>query len=165
MTNHSVTSRVLFVAAIALGGCRDSAPINAGASPTAAPTLTPRAVMTVAGAGATVAVAISPRGAVGAVGSVTGRLTYDSTRLAFEGEATFTDGTLRAANGAAPGVVRFASASPRGIDLDQVAAFRFRVLREGDPGPIAVVLEEVHETSRANVTAAVTRSAAAEIRR
>ena len=165
MTLRTMHACAALVAACALAGCHDGAPVNAGASPAAAATLTPRAVVTVDGTSATVTIAVATQGAVGTVGSVTGRLVYDSTAMQFDSEGVIGDGTLRATNGTAAGVVRFASASPHGIDLSQVAQFRFHLARAGAIGPVAISLEEVHETSRANLSASARRSTAVEIRR
>jgi hypothetical protein len=93
---------------------------------------------------------------VGRIGSFTGRLRFDSLALAYVGEVSLTDATARASNREG-GVIRVAGMSANGIDAIHLAAFRFKVVNPAALGGVQFDLEEIHEVSRANVSAFVRR--------
>jgi hypothetical protein len=142
---------------LALEGCRDDRNVVSTTAATTQRSITPRVIVTPDGAGgAVLTVALDVQGDVGKIGSFTGRLKFDAAALAYDSEVTLSDGTTRAAN---PGVgeVRVAGASMTGIDLTQLAAFRFRVVNAAATSVPQFDVEELHELPGTNLSAIVRR--------
>ena len=143
---------------LAAQGCRDAGTLVPATGAQAPRSITPRVVVQPNGAAAVLTLTLELRGDVGKIGSFTGRLRFDPVALPYEGEVALSDGTTRASN-PGEGVVRFAGASLNGVDVTQLAAFRFKVVDEAALNTVQFDLEEVHELSRANMSAVVQRSA------
>ena len=147
-----------------LQGCRDTDRLASAPGAAARRTITPHVIVAPDGASAVLTLALDVHGDVGRIGSFTGRLRFDATQLAYDGEVPLTDGTMRASN-PGEGVIRIAGASLSGVDVAQLASFRFKVINAAGLSAVQFDIEEVHELSRANVTALVVRSGATGTRR
>jgi hypothetical protein len=151
--------------ALALGlaaqGCRDAANLVSTTGHLAPRSITPRVVVAPNGSGAVLTLALDVRGDVGKIGSFTGRLLFDPTALFYDGEVPFSDGTDRASN-PGDGVIRVAGASLNGVDVTNLAAFRFKVINAAALQQVRLELDEVHELSRANLNVLVRRSPVAQ---
>ena len=87
-------------------------------------------------------------------GSMTARLTYDSTALAFLREEPLPDAATRIINPAS-GLVRFAAIAPQGFMQGRAYVMRFAVRRAGALQTLRLVVDEVHALSPADVPAAL----------
>ena len=158
MTPSIVRARGFAAAGLALvlasSGCRDAERALSTNGANAPRSITPHAVVTRDGSVAIVTLTIDVHGDIGKIGSFTGRLRYDPTALAFDREETLSDGTMRASNPES-GSVRVAGASMSGVDVAQLAAFRFKVMDPAALNTLQFDIDEIHELSRANVHALV----------
>ncbi|MCX5765861.1 MAG: hypothetical protein NTZ43_01370 [Gemmatimonadetes bacterium] len=141
----------LFVAALAtLSACHSSADLVTHASALAPRALTPRVLVAQTGNSAVITLSLDARGDVGTLGSFTGRFTYDPAVLTFVEEVPLSDGTLRASNPAL-GSIRFAGAARAGVNIAQLASYRFTVLNANKLAELRFELDEVHDIGRANL--------------
>jgi hypothetical protein len=147
-----------------VAGCRDSKSLPAASAPTPSQVITPRASMSGGDAGEIVTLSLDVPADVGKIGSFTGRLIYDASALAYDGEVSLGDGTNRASN-PGNGEIRVAGASMSGIDVTQLAAFRFKRIGTSIAVPPRFELEEVHELSRTNLAPRLSRSGTAKVPR
>jgi hypothetical protein len=137
--------------AAGLLACRDPAGVGLVSTNAFAQAITPRLIVSDSDATtAVVTLALAVPGTVGRIGSFTGQITYDSTALTFVAEVSINDGALRALN-PSTGLVRIAGASVQGLNPSQLISLRFRIR---DPSALARIqfdLEELHESSAANL--------------
>lgn len=158
-------SKVRTLAAAALifvlggAGCRDATTLVPAQGALAPRSITPRVVVVRNGTDAVLTLALEIRGDVGKIGSYTGRMRFDAASLVYDGEVAITDGTVRASN-PGNGIVRVAGASLSGIDVAQLAAFRFTVANVAALSTVQFDLEEVHELSHTNLGALLVRASA-----
>jgi hypothetical protein len=145
-------------------GCRDSKSLPAASAPTPLQVITPRASMSGGDAGEVVTLSLDVPADVGKIGSFTGRLIYDPSALAYDGEVSLGDGTSRASN-PGTGEIRVAGASMSGIDVTQLGAFRFKRIATTLGVPPRFELEEVHELSRANLAPRLSRTGTTKVPR
>ncbi len=148
---------VALVLAGAASGCRDGNKRPAASAPAPLQAITTRALSSREGTNEVVTLVLDVPADVGKIGSFTGRLIFDPAVLAYDGEMTMNDGTTRASN-PGEGVIRVAGASMTGIDITQLAAFRFRRIGTTIEVPPRFELEEVHELSRTNLAARLQRT-------
>ena len=146
-----------------VSGCRDSKTLAASA-PTPLQVITPKAFASRGDAGEVVTLSLDVPADVGKIGSFTGRLIYDASVLAFDGEVPLGDGTSRASN-PGTGEIRVAGASMTGIDVTQLAAFRFKRIGTTIEVPPSFELDEVHELSRANLAPRLSRTGTTKVPR
>jgi hypothetical protein len=151
------------VAAIATG-CRDSKSLAPASAPTPLSVITPKALPSRADGGEIVTLSLDMPADVGKIGSFTGRLIYDASALAFDGEVSLGDGTSRASN-PGTGEIRVAGASMTGIDVTQLAAFRFKRIGTMIEVPPRFELDEVHELSRADLAPRLSRTGTTKVPR
>ena len=148
------------VLGLALQGCRDDRNVVSTTAATTQRSITPRVIVTPDGAGgAVLTLALDVRGDVGKIGSFTGRLRFDPAALSYDSDVTLSDGTTRASNPGS-GEIRVAGASLNGIDVTQLAAFRFKIANAAAIGTPQFDVEELHELSSTNVSALVRRPGA-----
>lgn len=160
-------SRLALVALVLAGaatGCRDSKTLPAASAPTPLQVITPKLLTSRVETGEVVTLALDMPADVGKIGSFTGRLIYDASVLAFDGEMTLSDGTSRASN-PRTGEIRVAGASMTGIDVTQLAAFRFKRIGATIEVPPRFELDEVHELSRTNLAPRLSRTGTAKVPR
>lgn len=151
-----VATALALLLGLAAQGCREGVPATtAGTLP--ARSITPRVAVTRDGAFAVVTLALDVRGDVGRIGSYTGRLIFDASALAYDSEVTPADATQRASNPGA-GVIRVAGAAVNGVDVANLAAFRFKVVSAAALPEVRLELDEVHEITRADLKSLVRRS-------
>lgn len=148
--------------ALAASACHDVSPIMQSATGAVPRAITPSTTIAVTGSSAVITLVLDTRGMVGQIGSFTGRLRFDPATLAYDSEVALSDGTLRASNPGA-GEIRVAGASAAGIDLTQLAAFRFTLKNAAGLPGVRFELEELHELTRADLQASVLRSAAPKV--
>jgi hypothetical protein len=89
------------------------------------------------------------------VASMTGRLVYDSTSLAFVDEQPLQDGGTRMINPIA-GAMRFAAISASGFEDGRLYVLRFTPLAANGLASLRLVVDEVHTADRADVSKALT---------
>lgn len=139
---------------VTMAACRDTnltRPIGSS-SPRS---ITPRVIVTRdTGATALVTVALDVSSTVGKLGSFTGRVHFDPAALVYVGDISLGDGTMRASN-RVNDVVRVAGISTTGINVAQLATFRFRVVDPAALERLYFELEEVHELSRGDLLSLV----------
>jgi len=148
----------------AAAGCRDSQSLPAAAAPTPLNVITPKALTSRGDAGEVVTLVLDVPADVGKIGSFTGRLIFDAAALAYDGEVALGDGTTRAAN-PGTGEIRVAGASLSGIDVTQLAAFRFKRIGTTIETPPRFELDEVHELSRVNLAPRLSRTGTSKVPR
>ena len=139
-----------------VAGCRDSTSLPAASAPKPVQVIMPKASSSRGDAGEVVTLSLDVPADVGKIGSFTGRLIYDASVLAYDGEVALGDGTSRASN-PGTGEIRVAGASMSGIDVTQLAAFRFKRIGTTTEVPPRFELEEMHELSRANLAPRLSR--------
>lgn len=143
--------------ALSAQSCRDAGTLVPAAGALAPRSITSRVVVVPAGGAAVLTLVLDVRGDVGRIGSFTGRIRFDPAALLYESEVALSDGTMRASN-PGEGVIRVAGASLSGVDVTQLAAFRFKVLNAAALSAVQFDLEEVHELTHANLSALVQRT-------
>lgn len=142
---------------VAAAGCHDADRALSATSADAPRSITPRAIVTRDGSAAIITLVLDVRGDVGKIGSFTGRLRFDPAALSYDREESLSDGTMRASN-PETGSVRVAGASLSGVDVAQLAAFRFKVIDADALNALQFDIDELHELSRANVNNLVRRA-------
>lgn len=109
--------------------------------------------------GDTVRVALMLRlGPDTAVASFTGRIAYDTSGLAFAGDASPNDGTMRAHNPEGA-VLRIAGASVDGIASGELFRATFIVRQRGALATLRASFDEVHDVSTRDVRTSVRTAA------
>ena len=88
----------------------------------------------------------------GAVGSFTARFLYDSLQLQLVATDSIGDDAMRAVN-PIPGEYRVAGASARGLPLGLLFRFRAKVIDPRGLKRLALVLDELHSVTLADLTA------------
>lgn len=148
--------------ALAFGtsSCRDAGGVVQTGNQAVPRSITPRAAVTTSGNTAIVTLELDVHGAVGRIGSFTGRLHFDPAGLSYEGDTPWA--TLLAVN-AGTGEIRVAGASPDGVDVTRLAELRFTVRNPTALQTLQFDLDEVHEVSRADVQATLRRGAGPRI--
>jgi hypothetical protein len=141
-------------ATLLIVGCHDpSGPLHVASSAPRA--IVPRIIITRdTGATFVATVALDVSGTVGKIGSFTGSLRFDATRVVYVGDVAATDGTTRVFNHVTD-AIRVAGISTNGVNVAQVAAFRFVARDASALQAMHFDLEEVHELSRASLLSLV----------
>ena len=130
------------------------------APPSVSPTPTLDAVLELSdsapAAGDRVVATLRLRGALAAkVASFTGRVTYDTMRLRYEGELARADGATRVTNPVAD-LVRVAALRVSGLTEGIVAQYRFEVVDPRALMDMRVGVDEIHSIDRADLSRSVT---------
>jgi len=141
---------LLLALAAVVAGCGDRRSLPAASGPRPQSVITPKALTSRGETGDIVTLSLDVPADVGKIGSFTGRLIYDASALAYDGEVTLSDGTSSASN-PGTGEIRVAGASMTGIDITQLAAFRFKRIGTTIETPPQFELDEVHALSRVNL--------------
>ncbi len=100
-------------------------------------------------ANATVRVTIRAIGT--SIASVTGRLAFDTTAIAFAGEASMADGAMRAVN-PLPGVLRFAAIAPDSFAHGVIHQVDLVVRDPAGLRSLRLSLDEAHTTGHVDVS-------------
>ncbi|MGQ0648909.1 MAG: hypothetical protein ACT4P7_15230 [Gemmatimonadaceae bacterium] len=97
----------------------------------------------------TVSLRLNPGSAVGRLGSLTGSVGFDTLRLRFLGDATDSDGAVRAVH-AKQGLVRIAALSTSGL-VSPVVKLRFSVHDRAALATLVLQISELHTLDATDV--------------